>query len=181
MQFWNLSNSYVYILLWSRYYSSRWKFIVVAYAWPRHCLHHMPSRCFNWKKDPGYSKALSIATQQRQLNPAAQTSPRRRTIITQDIRFLDVVCRHVVYIRPLICKFIETPPRLSDTCLAEFGAEFPLGSRRRRPAEPEDGYSQDSCALSDSPIGPPPPGAATPPAGSRPGSGGSPTHSRRRA
>ncbi|WP_072373565.1 EamA family transporter [Thermophilibacter mediterraneus] len=40
-------------------------------------------------------------------------------------------------------------------------------------------YRQDSCALSDSPIGPPS-GAATRPAASRPGSGGSPTRSRRR-
>ncbi|HIY79657.1 MAG TPA: zinc-ribbon domain-containing protein [Candidatus Olsenella excrementavium] len=40
-------------------------------------------------------------------------------------------------------------------------------------------YCQDSCALSDSPIGPPS-GVATPPAASRPGSASSPTRSRRR-
>lgn len=40
-------------------------------------------------------------------------------------------------------------------------------------------YRQDSCALSDSPIGPPS-GAATLPAASRPGSGGRPTRSPRR-
>ena len=43
----------------------------------------------------------------------------------------------------------------------------------------EQRYRQDSCALSDSPIDPPS-GTATPPAESRPGSGGSPTRSPRR-
>ena len=41
------------------------------------------------------------------------------------------------------------------------------------PKLPVTWYRQDSCALSDSPIGPPS-GTATPPAESRPGSGGAP-------
>ena len=101
----------------------------------------------------------------------AQLTVNQRVVGSNPTRGASKRAGHRAFPGGLICyappQEIRSPPTVG-------AAHIP-----RRWARTIRGYRQDSCALSDSPIGPPS-GAATPPAESRPGSASTPTRSRLR-